>query len=77
MTIKAGELCRVVRKWALPYDSYDFWSNCGLVLYLGECSAFTRSDGVTIVNHSVFVDGKVKILDRTFIKFFESDNETG
>ena len=68
--MKVGELYKVGRRWLLPRDTITRWKDCGPVLYLGE-DVIERADGVTIVNHAVLVDGQRRIVDRTFLKFFE------
>jgi len=73
--MKVGKLYKVVRVWALPRGSdpstgHMFWRDCGPVLYLGE-DIIARDDGQQIVNHSVLVDGKRRIVDETFLRFFE------
>jgi hypothetical protein len=68
--MKVGELYEVRHKWLLPMSISDFWSNCGPVLYLGE-EGLIRDDGVKIVNHVVLAKGQRRVVDRTFLRFFE------
>tara|TARA_Y100000310_G_scaffold342440_1_gene445722 strand:- start:1743 stop:1985 length:243 start_codon:yes stop_codon:yes gene_type:complete len=65
--MKIGELYEIRHKWLLPHDNYEFWSNCGPVLYVGE-TIIDRDDGKEIVNHVVLVHGKRRLLDSTFLR---------
>ena len=73
--MEIGKLYEVRHKWLLPHSTSDFWSNCGSVLYLGE-DIIHRSDGVTVINHAVLVDGQHRILDQSFLKFLEPVDES-
>ena len=73
--MEIGKLYQVCHKWLLPHSLSDFWSGCGAVLYLGE-DIIQRDDGTTIVNYSVLVDGKIRTLDKTFLKFLEPADES-
>ena len=68
--MKIGELYEIRHKWLLPHDNYEFWSNCGLVLYVGE-AIINRDDAKEIVNHVVLVNGQRCLLDRTFLSLLE------
>lgn len=68
--MKVGELYEVRHQWLMPHSMDSFWSNCGPVLYLGE-DVIDREDGVRIVNHVVLAKGEKRLVDRTFLKFFE------
>lgn len=73
--MKVGELYRVKSIWALPRGNdpksgHMFWSKCGPVLYLGE-DVIEREDGARIVNHVVLVDGERRVVDYSFLRFFE------
>tara|TARA_Y100000310_G_C20449338_1_gene699915 strand:+ start:291 stop:533 length:243 start_codon:yes stop_codon:yes gene_type:complete len=68
--MKVGELYKVAHRWLLPLGTPTPWKTCGPVLYLGE-DVIERDDGVRIVNHAVFVAGQRRIVDHTFLKFFE------
>ena len=46
------------------------WDRCGPVLYLGE-DTIERADGVRIVNHAVLIQGRRRLLDRSFLKFLK------
>lgn len=72
--MKVGDLYEVRHKWLLPFSTRDFWSSCGPVLYLGE-DVIRRDDGITVINHSVLVDGETRILDNSFLKFLEPISE--
>ena len=69
MKLKVGELYEVGHQW-LALHHQPRWSNCGPVLYLGE-DVIDREDGVRIVNHVVLAKGEKRLVDRTFLKFFE------
>ena len=76
-----GKLYKVGSRIGSRLDTVgsSFWcrvKNLSLpVLYLGE-AIIERSDGVTVVNHAVFVDGQNRILARSFLKFLEPFNES-
>jgi len=65
-----GKLYKVAHNWLLPHSTSGFWSSCGPVLYLGE-DVIERDDGVRVVNHAVLVKGERRIVDSSFLKFFE------
>mgnify|MGYP003642090819 CR=1 FL=1 len=71
--MKAGNLYRISNHWLLPHSTKDFWTKCGPVLYLGK-DIVRIPDGEDIVNHAVLVNGQYRILDRTFLRFLEEDN---
>ena len=73
--MKPGELYKVCHTWLLPHSTYDFWSSCGPVLYIGE-EGLLREDGVKIVNHVVLVAGQRRVLDQSFLKFLEPIDES-
>jgi hypothetical protein len=70
MKLKVGELYEVRHQWLMPLTADAFWFNCGPVLYLGE-DVIDREDGARIVNHVVLAKGEKRLVDRTFLKFFE------
>lgn len=74
--MKIGKLYQVCHTWLLPHSSAEFWRNCGPVMYIGE-DIIRREDGKEIINHAVLVDGKKRIIDRTFLKFLEPLDENG
>lgn len=72
MKLKVGELYMVSQgKHAArtgPACS-PTWRNAP-VLYLGE-DVIDYGDGARIINHLVLVKGEKRLVDRTFLKFFE------
>ena len=68
--MKVGNLYSIRNKSLLPRSTSNFWSSCGLVLYLGE-DIIHRDDGVTVVNHAVLASGQRRILDKSFLKFLK------
>jgi len=73
--MKVGSLYTLRNKWSLPRYSLHDWKNAGVILYLGE-DVCRRNDGVNIVNHAVFVDGRSVLLDSSFLKFLEPLSES-
>ena len=73
--MKVGEMYTVQHKWALPRGNdpkcgYEFWSNCGPLVYLGE-QTLVRDDGRRIINYTFLADGQHRIVDRSFLRFLE------